>query len=322
MARTLGIIAPSLPSVGDRKPKIERAIAELERTGNEVIVAPSVFSQSAYKSASARERAAQLSEFMANPQIDAVLCTTGGYNSIEMLPYLNWDQLRAARAALVGYSDVTALLLAMIGRTSAPLIQGAMLVDWVSYSNAFVDLWSVLDGVRGEMPLPSQFWESEHGERFQAPQFAALNLDSREAQYKAEGPLVAGNLSTFNLLLGTPYFPNLEGKILMLEYDKEESFCLPSIERMLWQLRLSGSLDRVAAFVFGALQPVVVAEELREGRSIVTILKEATEGLNVPIFFNAPFGHMYPSWQVRQGSWVRVSERGVFVEAPPDSPPL
>jgi muramoyltetrapeptide carboxypeptidase len=302
-----------MPSVGNRRIKIKRAIAELERTGNKVIIATSVFSRSAYKSAGAKERAAHLSELMTNPQIDAVLCTTGGYNSIEMLPYLDWEQLKTARAALVGYSDVTALLLAMLGRTSAPLIQGAMLVDWVSYSNAFVDLWRVLDGVDGEMFMPPLLWETAQSERFEAPPFSALNLDSHACGSEIEGPLVAGNLSTFNLLLGTPYFPNLEGRILMLEYDKEENFCLPSIERMLWQLRLSGSLDPVAAFVFGALQPVVVAEELREARSISAILSDATEGLGIPVFFNAPFGHLYPSWQVRQGSWARVSKRGLYI---------
>jgi muramoyltetrapeptide carboxypeptidase len=309
MKRTIGVIAPSLPSVGVRQEKIEKAIRFLEESGNCVKVAPSVFNKAQYKAAPAKIRAAEFCELMADPLIDVVLCTTGGYNSNEMLQYFDWTMLQKARAAVVGYSDVTVLLLALYARTKLPLVQGAMLVDWVDYPEVFDDLWRVLDEVPGPLKNPSILWEPGGSVRLEAPPLTTL----RQGNHSACGPVIAGNLSTFNLLLGTPFLPSLAGSILMLEYDKEENFCLPSLERLLWQLRLSGCFEEIAALVFGVLQPAVQEEETREGRTIAQILTELTDGLAFPVFFNAPFGHLYPSWQVRQGSRCCIDEQGLTV---------
>lgn len=314
MKRTIGVIAPSLPSEGIRRERVERAIGYLESLGNRVIVSPHVFEKASYKSASASKRAAEFCALIANPEVDVVMCTTGGYNSNEMLAFLDWELLARGRATVVGYSDVTALLLALFKRTQLPVVQGAMLVDWVQYPGAFSDLWRVLDGTPYRLGVPEALWESADKEKFTPPGIQLIPALGRGiSREKAAGQVIAANLSTLNLMLGTPYFPDLKGRVLLLEYDKEENFCLPSLERMLWQLRLAGALEGLAALLFGVLQPAVAAEEVQQERTIQDLLGEVAAGASYPVFYNVPFGHMYPSWQVQQGCWCEIDCEGLVV---------
>jgi muramoyltetrapeptide carboxypeptidase len=128
----------------------------------------------------------------------------------------------------------------------------------------------------------------------------------------ASGPALAANLSTLCLMLGTRFLPSCAGRILFLEYDKEEQRALPSLERFMCQLRLSGTLDKLAGLVFGALQPIVKSEESEED-SIARILSDCTRGTEYPVLYNTQFGHMYPGWYIVNGWSTSISDTDIRI---------
>lgn len=137
-----------------------------------------------------------------------------------------------------------------------------------------------------------------------------LCLDNKKL--KATGKIVVGNLSTFNLLLGTPYLPDFRDKILFLEYDKEEVKSLPSLERVLWKICQNGIFDKISGLVFGLLEPEVQKEET-EFQNTQTILKGVTNNYNLPVLYNAQFGHIYPSWVLQNGITVKIENGKIFL---------
>jgi len=306
---TIGIIAPSLPSEGKRKEKVQTAIAYLEKSGHTVLTGKGTYSISGYKSSSAQERAAELFGFLNDPRVDMILATTGGYNSNEILEFLDLSKIEPTQKIFVGYSDCTALSMAFQRHTICRTVCGPMLVDYVDYPECFEQLFLALDG--GPRPLTNELesWESLEKGRF--PMAPMRRLPNKVSS--SVGPALAANLSTLCLMLGTPFLPSFSERVLFLEYDREEQTALPSLERFLWQLRQSGALRNLSGLVFGALQPSVAGEETATD-TIERILGEVTAGYTYPVIYNAQFGHIYPSWVIVNGKEVRLLDDGVRVE--------
>lgn len=298
---TIGVIAPSLPSEGKRKDKIQAAIAYLEKSGHTVLVGASTYSITGYKSASAQERAAELLTLLTNPSVDIIVATTGGYNSNEILEFLDLSKLGPTQKTFVGYSDCTALSMAFQCYNVCFSVCGPMLVDYVDYPECFERLFSALERRPRPLSNESRSWESIDKGRFAMPPMRRLPNKASSSV----GTALAANLSTLCLMLGTPYLPSFSERTLFLEYDREEQTALPSIERFLWQLRQSGALRNLSGLVFGALQPSVAAEET-DTDTIERILGEVTAGYTYPVIFNAQFGHIYPSWVIINGQETRI----------------
>jgi muramoyltetrapeptide carboxypeptidase len=300
----IGIIAPSMPSEGARKEKIERGIAALIDRGDTVELGASVWSSMGYKSASAAERAKDLEKFLVDPTIDVIVATTGGYNSNEMLDSLDLGPLPCSGKIFVGYSDCTALSLALEAAGVCQTVCGPMLVDVVSEPQCFDRLFSLLEKGQVAFSNSKLVWENTADEPRSA---CKLQLLQGKAT-RASGGALGGNLSTFCLLLGTRFMPSCAGRVLFLEYDKEEARALPSLERYLWQIRLSGIFSQLSGLVFGAVQSVVAAEET-EIDNVMRILTDVTAGFSFPVVYNAQFGHLYPSWIIPNG-WKTIVEEG------------
>ena len=305
---SIGVVAPSMPSAGARRDKVIKAIAYLEAAGHRVSVGEGVYNVLGYKSGSAEQRAAELVAFLRDPSIDLIIATTGGYNSNEMLEFLDLPQMLRSNKIFVGYSDCTAISMALQAYDICTTVCGPMLVDLVDYPECFEDLFVALESPELEFINRSEVWESFEKGRF------ALNPMQRlpDKGALAQGQALAANLSTLNLMLGTPYLPPFSGRVLFLEYDREEQRALPSLERFMWQLRQAGILQELAGLVFGALQPSVAAEQ-SESDTIERILSEVTAGYEYPVIYNAQFGHIYPSWVVVNGRGVRVSEASIWI---------
>jgi muramoyltetrapeptide carboxypeptidase len=305
---TIGVIAPSLPSAGKRKEKVQAAIAHLEKSGHTVLTGKSAYAITGYKSASAQERAAELLTFLTDPRVDMIVATTGGYNSNEILEFLDLSKIAPTQKTFVGYSDCTTLSMAFQRYNVCSSVCGPMLVDYVDYPECFERLFSALDGSPRLLTNESESWESSEKERFSmAPIRRLPNKNS-----SGVGSALAANLSTLCLMLGTPYLPSFSERVLFLEYDREEQTALPSVERFLWQLRQNGALQNLAGLVFGALQPSVAAEET-DTDTIERILGEVTAEYTYPVIYNAQFGHIYPSWVIVNGQETRISDDGLSV---------
>lgn len=280
---------------------VKMFIDELNSNPNyEITVADSVFSKNNIRSSSTEKRALELTNFLISGQTDLIINITGGYNSNEILEFIDFDKIKNLQKKLpyfVGYSDITAINLALYKFGVAKIIQGFMAVDYKWNKPGFSELIKYIK--KGKI----EFNNFKKLENFSGEVFKPDDIQILKGSNEFSGKIIAANLSTFNLMLGTKYLPSFKDTTLFLEYDKEEQNCLPSIQRMLWQIRQNGVFDNLKGLVFGVLEPAVNKEETLE-YNLNQILVEVTNGYDFPVITNATFGHIYPNWQLPFGKMI------------------
>jgi muramoyltetrapeptide carboxypeptidase len=214
--------------------------------------------QPRYLAGEDEDRADRFNQFVKNPEIKALVCARGGYGSLRILPQLSYEQLRLTPKALIGFSDITALLLAGIVCFHGPTVSTLVTAD----QDSVISFWTALS--RPE-PLAFEFPE-------------ALCLRPGEV----EGAVLGGNLTTLCHLLGTPFFPSLADSVLFLEDRREPMY---RIDRMLTQLIFSNSLDKIAGLILGDFSETGSRQELDE------LVQERLASTSFPILSGVPIGH-------------------------------
>ena len=270
----VALVSPAGPLRGASD--LERAIGNVEAMGWEPIVGVNVLARRGYFAGSDGERLTDLDRALRDPGIDGVWCARGGYGSMRLLDALDYAAITRRPKALLGFSDITALHAAIETRSGiatfhAPTARGVLSAfSRDSLRRAVIDATDSC----GAMP-------------------AARTIRGGVA----EGRLAGGNLALLVGLLGTPYFPALDGAILVLEDIGEAVYRL---DRMLTQLRLAGALARVAGIVFGAFTDCPETSE--DGvRRLDEVLDEAASAAGVPAVAGAPFGHIDEQWTIPLG---------------------
>jgi muramoyltetrapeptide carboxypeptidase len=216
-----------------------------------------------YLAGSDDHRASRFNEFVQDPEIKALFCARGGYGSLRILPKISYEQLRLTPKALVGFSDLTALLLVCYGQAGIVCFHGPTVSTLATADPESVEsLWTTLSS-----PEPVELHFTE-----------ALCLRPGSAT----GAVLGGNLTTLNHLLATPFLPPLSGCILFLE-DRGEP--LYRIDRMLTQLIHAGHLGDVAALILGDFSESGPRNELNE------LIQERLASNSFPILSGAPIGH-------------------------------
>jgi muramoyltetrapeptide carboxypeptidase len=237
------------------------ALAELA-PGCRVDCPPAVSASLDYLAGPDEERAANLGELMGDPGLGAVIAARGGFGCLRLLPLMDLAALARSKTCLIGFSDLTALLnpLAALGLVTlhGPVVTQIPSLDQASRA----DLAALLAGRR---PWP-----------------AALNGQGLTSG-RATGPLMGGNLTTLCSLLGTPWFPDLTGAVLVLEDSGEAPYRL---DRLISQLELSGALTRVAGVAVGRL-----SDQASDPPGMAPALARRLEGLGKPVVMGLPFGH-------------------------------
>ena len=178
-------------------------------------------------------RADEFNRALRDPDAPAIFCVRGGYGALRLLPALDYDAARRHPKLLVGYSDVTALHLALYEKAGWRGLSGPMVaVEWAEHDDASETLfWHLAHGGTADDLL------GPHGERLEGV-----------ADGEAEGVLLGGNLTLLDRLLGTPYLPPLDGALLFLEEIGEEPYRL---DGLLAHLVLAGVFDRIGGLVLG-----------------------------------------------------------------------
>ncbi|MHB9138249.1 MAG: S66 peptidase family protein [Victivallaceae bacterium] len=288
------IISPAGPA--DRT-RVESGAALLREWGMKVTIMPHVFggTRENYLSASAAERLSDLHACWNDASIDLVLCARGGFGSAHLLPEINWGLLRSRPLPLIGYSDITALHMAMLKMdagipVSAPM--AAKLYDAV-IEDKFAEYTA--DYYRAAMhglPIQIKNTDGDNPVRIIKPgSVSAL-------------PLVA-NLAVIVTLCGTEYFPDVTGRVLILEDLNEPAY---RIDRYMTQLKQTGILSRCAGVVFGDFLDCGTNEELQ------LIFHKAAESVNGPVITGFPFGHGLPIVSIRMDRQFRLTGSGeVFI---------
>jgi muramoyltetrapeptide carboxypeptidase len=239
--------------------------------------------------------------------VRCVLSTIGGYNTNALLDRLDYDLLRDDPKVICGYSDTTALLAAVWTQAGLVVTLGPALLpqfgepggidpySWDSFERTLMRAEAA-----GSVPA-STGWTAERLEwdvDDDRPRRPEPNAGPRAVRPgEGEGPVVAGNLRTLLAVAGTPFFPALDGVVLCLEDDAEES--IATVDRSLSQLRLLGAFERIAGLALGRFEPGshIGAAALDD------VVLAATAGSEFPIAADLDFGHTDPMsclpWGVR-----------------------
>ena len=257
----MGVLAPASPCPAD---EMEAGCSILKRLGLKLVMekGPEDF-RHRYLAGVDEDRATRFNEFVQNPAIKALFCARGGYGSLRILPQLSYEQLRLTPKALIGFSDITAMILACHSQARIVCFHGPTVSTLAKADPESVEsLWTALSS---SDPMALHFPE-------------ALCLRPGEA----EGAVLGGNLTTLCHLLGTPFFPSLVGCILLLEDRGEPMY---RIDRMLTQLLYSNSFDKVEGLILGDFSETGPRDELNE------LVQERLAPTSFPILSGVPIGH-------------------------------
>jgi muramoyltetrapeptide carboxypeptidase len=278
--QTIGLIAPaSAPA----EPDVVRFAADVIRSfGMQVRMGAHVFDRNGYLAGTDVDRAADLNAMFADRSIDAVFCLRGGYGASRLLPLLDFDVIGANPKPLIGYSDITALHLAIHARIGLVTFHGPIAAQtFTPYTLA-------------------EFKRALFGAQWPAVVGAPPPMDAREGQVekvnrlvslapgKARGRLLGGNLTLLAHLCGTPYLPDFTDALLFLEDVGEARY---AVDRYLTQLWLAGVLGKVRGVVFGKFTEPAAASWLHD-RSLEDVLGERVRALGIPAYMGAMIGHI------------------------------
>ncbi len=219
------------------------------------------------------ERADELNDLLGRDDLDAVVCLRGGYGVLRLLDLIDYDAAREARPLVVGYSDITALHLALLAQSGLPGLSGPMVApDWPTLDAETEALfWRLAGGETGvEISGPGD-----------ARPFGLRSGD-------ATGTLVGGNLSLVCALIGTPYLPDLTGAILVVEDVGEAPY---RIDGLLARLKLAGHLERLGGLVFGLFTGADPLPD-RPSLALDEVLDHYAAFVNGPVAAGLTYGHV------------------------------
>lgn len=263
----LGVVSPASPIDPDL---LEKGLAHFHERGYRTKVFPHALAHRFYLAGTDEERAQDLTAAFLDPEVDAVLCTRGGYGCARLLPYLDFDALASTGKTLLGFSDVTTLHLAL-NRRGIVTFHTPMVLT-LAYDRApfvFESLWSHLEG--------KPVWPAD------APK------PSTVIPGVAEGELVGGCLCLLSDSIGTPFELETDGKILVIE-DVDEA--PHRVDAMFTQLLNTGKLQACAGVLVGEMtrtedrtDPTIGTMDWRE------IVRDRLLQAGVPSILDFPFGH-------------------------------
>jgi muramoyltetrapeptide carboxypeptidase len=264
----IAIVAPASPFV---PAELEAGAAELRSLGFEPVYDSRVFDRTGYVAGTPESRAAAFMDAWTDPSIRALVAARGGYGSVQILPFLDFDVLSTATPkAFIGYSDNTSILTVLAQQAKlvsfhGPMIEGRLAKGTAGYDRDTFERCLCRTAAVGEIAHPQ------------------LEVLKRGG---ATGVLTGGTLTQLAASMGTPYaFDPPEGCVLFLDEVAERPY---RIDRMLTQLRLSGVLRRASALVFGELPR---CDEPAGDPLVRAALTAMTRDFNGPVLYGLPSGH-------------------------------
>jgi muramoyltetrapeptide carboxypeptidase len=285
---TVGIVSPASATFQT----VDLAIAResLEALGLKVKIGEHVLARHGYLAGSDKDRATDINRFFADASVAAVLPIRGGWGSSRVLPHLDYGVIRKNPKVMVGYSDITALHLAIQAKTGLVTFHGPNgMGRWDAWSlDYFKRILFSAESVTMENPTTL------------SDRNALAQTENRVQTITggtARGRLLGGNLTVLTTILGSPYVPSFAGAILFVEDVGEDLY---RIDRMFTQLKLAGILDRIRGFVFGTCAECGPGEGFGS-LTLEEIFADHIKPLNVPSWFGAMIGHQMPQWTIPEG---------------------
>jgi Uncharacterized proteins, homologs of microcin C7 resistance protein MccF len=288
----VALVAPAGPLL--ERDDLTRAEALCRALGYEPRMGPNTARRYGYFAGTDEERLADLNGALRDPEIAAVWCIRGGYGVTRILDRVDFDALARRPRPLIGYSDITAVLNAAFHHTGVVTFHAPMArVAMPPFSRRHF-----------ERVLASAEPAGRLG-RLPAPPDVLLPRENRITTLRgglAEGPLLGGNLSLLQCLVGTPHLPDLDGAILFLEDVGEDLY---RVDRMLAHLRMVGTLARLAGVAIGRFTDL--ERSMSDGAlGFDEVLATYFLPLGIPVACGFPVGHIDDQWTLPLGVRARL----------------
>ncbi len=299
----IGIVAPASPCPPS---KWKKAVAMLSALGYNIKIGQSVHEHMGYLAGTDKRRVQDLHQMFADPNIQAILCLRGGYGVTRILPFLNYDLIRDHPKILIGYSDLTALHLAIQKKTGLTTFHGPVLSEFGEQID-FLTGWFLFTlcthpHTRVRYPVPWDAYTLTEGE--------------------ATGSLIGGNLSLLTASLGTFYELETAGKILFIEEIGEQPY---RIDRMLTQLLQAGKLQSARGIILASFTRCEPKRPI-QSLTLYEIFADRIGSLGIPAYYGLYAGHCSPNLTLPIGGEVKMNATEKWLEllegnviAPPHS---
>jgi muramoyltetrapeptide carboxypeptidase len=279
---TVGLVAPA----GIFEPRyIEIVQQYLTNLGLKAKLGKHILDRYGYLAGKDGDRAQDVNDMFADDSVKAILAMRGGWGCNRILPLLNYPLIRSHAKILMGYSDITSLLLAINARSRIMTFHGPVATStWTPF---------MLDYLQRIL--------------FNGEAVTLQNTNSPEGKVqtivpgKAKGKLVGGNLSVLTAMLGSPYLPAWQNRVLFLEDVNEDVY---RVDRMLTQLRNAGILSRISGFIFGQCTDCQPSKSA--SFTLMEVLQDHITPLKIPAWYGAMIGHIQDKFILPIGADVEI----------------
>lgn len=281
--------------------EIEPAVIQLKSWGYTVVIGKTVGAKDFTFGGTDQERLSDLQQMLDNPEIKAVMCARGGYGAIRILDSLDFKQFKISPKWLIGFSDITVLHCHLNSICGVASIHSKM-------CNSFPSNWDLAEPIQIE--TINSIANALKGEQMRY----TTVYNAANKMGVAQGELIGGNLRCIENLAGSKSEINTDGKILFLEDTGEYLY---SIDRMFYNLKRSGKLNKLKGLIIGGFKIKPDDEGQDFGKTLVDIVLEKIKEFDYPVCFDFPVGHQRANYALKCGvkHQLEVTETGTILTA-------
>ena len=289
---TVGIVSPARHI---NKKQVEPTIAWLEKYELKVQLGPNMFNILDQMAGSDSDKISDFQGFIDDPNIQAILCSRGGYVSVRILDQINFQPIIDQKKWILGYSDVTAIHSHIQANYGFPTLHCTMPINITGSDDLqeTASKQSLIDALFGKDL-------SYH-----------LPNNSLNRYGEASGRLIGGNLSMLYSLCGSKSDISTDGSILFLE-DLDEY--LYHIDRMMMNLKRTGKLHTLSALIVGGMSDMN-DNPIPFGKDALQIISDHTKDYDYPVYFGLDAGHTHPNLSLRLGMNAHIRDNTLFLPA-------
>jgi len=283
----IGIVAPSSPP--RTQEAVEQGISYLEKLGYRVEISSNVFSRYGYLAGADEIRANELNAMFANKNVKAIFVARGGYGLHRILSKINFSLIKRNPKIVVGYSDVTALQLALWKKCNLVSLSAPLVVEFKEK----------LTGEKEEL-----FWSLLTSSKRSNFSYAITTNPVKQTVKKIKGMLLGGNLSLISALCGTKYLPSFKNALLFCEDVGEEPY---RVDRMLQHLKLANGFKQTSGIVLGDFSSCERKNEI--SLSLQQVFSDTFANMNVPIISGLQYGHIKETYSIPIGIQAEIDAK-------------
>ncbi len=270
----------------------------IEKLGLHVILGKYIYKRDGYLAGNDQQRASDFNAMIANPKVKAIFEIRGGWGTDRILPLINYTMIKKHPKIIIGFSDITALLIAIHMKTGLVTFHGTLGIEpWPQFTVDYMKK-VLFQGEKVTFKNPT----NELNPAVDLIQTAHRIQTIYPGQ--ANGELIGGNLTVLTTLLGTSYEPNWQGKILFIE-DVGESYY--QIDRMLSALQLNGVFNKVNGVIFGQCIKCNIEKNAYGTITLKHLLKHYLAHRHLPSFMGSMFGHDPKMFTLPEGVNVKMN---------------